>query len=101
MRREIGREIDHAIELVSLIQVLQQLFPRGMGRRLIAARILGGNNLNMVSGERLGAKAVVNIRGIANNQHLHGTPLLIRYPLWLIMRIVRCQCRPKATLSLF
>lgn len=31
-------------------------------------------NLNMVTGKRLGTKVVVNIRGIANNQHLHGAP---------------------------
>lgn len=31
MRGEVGRKVDHALELVGLVQVLQQLFPRGMG----------------------------------------------------------------------
>lgn len=55
--------------------MLEQLFPRGMGRRLIAARVLRGYNLNVVPGECLGAKVIVNICGVANNQHLHGAPL--------------------------
>ena len=32
MRSEISGEVDHAVELVGLIQVAQQLFPRGVGR---------------------------------------------------------------------
>ena len=75
MRGEVIRQIDHAIELVGLVQVLQQLFPRSMRRRLVAPRIIGSYNLNMIPGKRLSAKVVVNIRGIANNQHLHGAPL--------------------------
>ena len=29
---KVIRQVDHAFELVGLIQVLQKLFPRGMGR---------------------------------------------------------------------
>lgn len=72
IRGKVGRKVDHAFELIGLVQVLQQLFPRGMGRRLIAARVLRGYDLHMVAGERLGAKVIVNICGVANNQHLHG-----------------------------
>ena len=75
MRGKVIRQVDHAVELVGLLQVLEQLFPRGMGRRLITTRILGGYNLNVVPGECLGAKVIVNICGVANNQHLHGAPL--------------------------
>ena len=32
MRSEISREVDHAVELISLVQVAQQLFPRAVGR---------------------------------------------------------------------
>ena len=32
MRREISGEVDHAVELVGLVQVAQQLFPRAVGR---------------------------------------------------------------------
>lgn len=32
MRGKVIRQVDHAFELVGLIQVLQKLFPRGMGR---------------------------------------------------------------------
>lgn len=76
MRGKVIRKIDHAVELIGLIQVLQKLFPRGMGRRLIAARFRGSDDLDMVPGERLGTKIIVNICGVANNQHLHGAPLL-------------------------
>lgn len=72
MRGKVIRKIDHAVELIGLLQVLEQLFPRGMGRRLVAARILRGYDLHMVPGERLGTKVIVNICGVANNQHLHG-----------------------------
>ena len=75
MRSEVVGQVDHAIELVGLVQVLQQLFPRSMRRRLIAPRIVGSYNLNMIPGKRLSAKVVVNIRSVANNQHLHGAPL--------------------------
>ena len=34
-----------------------------------------GYDLDMVPGERLGTKVIVNICGVANNQHLHGAPL--------------------------
>ena len=67
MRVEVGRKVDHALELVGLVQVLEELFPRGMGRRLIAARVLRSYDLNVVPGERLGAKVIVNICGVANN----------------------------------
>jgi len=46
-----------------------------MGRRLIAARFLRGYNLNVVPRECLGAKVIVNICGVANDQHLHGVLL--------------------------
>lgn len=72
MRGEVGRKVDHALKLVGLVQVREELFPRSMVRRLIAARVLRGYDLHMVAGERLGAKAIVNICGVANNQHLHG-----------------------------
>lgn len=75
MRREVVRQIDHAVELIGLIQVLQKFFPRGMRRRLVAMRIRGSDDLNVVPGERLGTKVIVNICGIANNQHFHGAPL--------------------------
>lgn len=75
MRGKVIRQVDHAVELVGLIQVLQKLFPRGMGRRLVATRVLRGDNLDMVPGERLGTKVIVNICGVANNQHFHGAPL--------------------------
>ena len=75
MRGKVIRQVDHAVELVGLLQVLEQLFPRGMGRRLIAARFRGSDDLDMVPGERLGIKVIVNICGVANNQHLHGAPL--------------------------
>ena len=75
MRGKVIRQVDHAVELVGLFQVLKQLFPRGMGRRLIAARVLRGYDLHMVAGERLGTKVIVNICGVANNQHLHGVLL--------------------------
>lgn len=71
MRREIGREVDHTVEFVSLVQVLQQLFPRRMERRPVAARLVGRHDLNMVTGKRLGTKVVIDIHGIANNQHFH------------------------------
>ena len=74
MRGEVGRKVDHALKLVGLVQVLEELFPRSMGRRLIAARVLRGYDLHMVAGERLGAKVIVNIGGVANNQHFHGVP---------------------------
>lgn len=74
MRGEVGRKVDHALKLVGLVQVLEELFPRSMGRRLIAARVLRGYDLHMVAGERLGAKVIVNISGFANNQHFHGVP---------------------------
>ena len=74
MRGEVGRKVDHALKLVGLVQVLEELFPRSMGRRLIAARVLRGYDLHMVAGERLGAKVIVNICGVANNQHFHGVP---------------------------
>ena len=32
MRGKVIRQVDHAVELVGLIQVLQKIFPRGMGR---------------------------------------------------------------------
>lgn len=32
MRSEISGEVDHAVKLVGLIQVAQQLFPRAVGR---------------------------------------------------------------------
>lgn len=35
----------------------------------------GSDDLDMVPGERLGTKVIVNICGVANNQHLHGAPL--------------------------
>ena len=71
MRREVGREIDHAIELVGLVQVLQQLVPgRGSGRP-IALGVARGHNLYMIARERLGTKVVIDIRSIANNQHFH------------------------------
>ena len=76
MRGKVIRQVDHAVELVGLPQVLEELFPRGMGRQLIAARFLRGYDLNVVPGERLGTKVIVNICGVANNQHLHGAPLL-------------------------
>lgn len=75
MRGKVIRQVDHAVELVGLIQVLQKLFPRGMGRRLVATRVLRGYDLHMVPGERLGTKVIVNICGVANNQHLHSAPL--------------------------
>ena len=75
MRGKEIRQVDHAVELVGMIQVLEELFPRGMGRRLVAARFRGSDDLNVVPGERLGAKVIVNICGVANNQHLHGAPL--------------------------
>ena len=75
MRSEVVGQVDHAIELVGLVQVLQQLFPRSMRRRLVAPRIVGSYNLNMIPGKRLSAKVVVNIRSVANNQHLHSAPL--------------------------
>lgn len=31
MRREVIRQVDDTVELVGLIQVLEELFPRGMG----------------------------------------------------------------------
>lgn len=74
MRGEVGRKVDHALKLVGLVQVLEELFPRSMVRRLIAARVLRGYDLHMVAGERLGAKAIVNICGVANSQHFHGVP---------------------------
>lgn len=37
--------------------MLEQLFPRGMGRRLIAARVLRGYNLNVVPGDALAQKS--------------------------------------------
>ena len=74
MRGEVGRKVDHALKLVGLVQVLEELFPRSMGRRLIAARVLRGYDLHMVAGERLGAKVIVNICGVANNQPFHGVP---------------------------
>ena len=70
MRGKVIRQVDHAVELVGLIQVLEELFPRGMGRRLVAARFLRGYNLNVVPRECLGAKVIVNICGVANNQLL-------------------------------
>ena len=76
MRGEVGRKVDHALKLVGLVQVLEEFFPRGMGRRLVTARVLRGYDLHMVAGERLGAKVIVNICGVANNQHFHGAPLL-------------------------
>ena len=75
MRGKVIRKVDHAVELIGLIQVLQKLFPRGMGRLLVAARVLRGYDLHMVPGERLGTKVIVNICGVANNQHLHSAPL--------------------------
>ena len=32
MRSEISGEVDHTVELISLVQVAQQLFPRAVGR---------------------------------------------------------------------
>lgn len=32
MRGKVIRKVDHAVELIGLIQVLQKLFPRGIGR---------------------------------------------------------------------
>ena len=75
MRREVMRQVDDTVELVGLIQVLEEHFPRGMERRLVAARVLRGYDLHMVAGECLGAKVIVNICGVANNQHLHGVLL--------------------------
>lgn len=75
MRGKVIRQVDHAVELVGLLQVLEELFPRSMRRRLIAARFRSSDDLNVVPGERLGAKVIVNICGVANNQHLHSAPL--------------------------
>ena len=75
MRGKVIRQVDHAVELIGLLQVLEELFPRGMGRRLVAMRIRGGYDLNVVPGERLGTKVIVNICGVANNQHFHGAHL--------------------------
>lgn len=69
------RQVDHAVKLVGLLQVLEELFPRGKGRRLITTRFRGSDDLNVVPGERLGTKVIVNICGVANNQHLHGALL--------------------------
>ena len=69
------RQVDHAVELVGLLQVLEELIPRGMRRRLIAVPFRSSDDLNMVPGERLGTKVIVNICGVANNQYLHGAPL--------------------------
>ena len=73
MRSEISGEIDHTVELISLVQVAQQLFPRAV-RRWLALRIICSYNLNMIARKRLGAEVIVNICGVANNQHLHGAP---------------------------
>ena len=75
MRGKEIRQVDHAVELVGLLQVLEELIPRGMRRRLIAARFRGSDDLNVVPGERLGTKVIVNICGVANNQHFHGALL--------------------------
>lgn len=69
--REIGRKVDHAVEFVSLVQALHQLFPRRIGRRPVAARFVGRHDLHMVTGKRLGTEVVIDICGIANNQHFH------------------------------
>ena len=71
MRREVGREIDHAIELVGLVQMLQQLVPGRGSRRPVALRVVYSHDLHMIPGERLGTKVVIDIRSIANNQHFH------------------------------
>ena len=75
MRGKEIRQVDHAVELVGLLQVLKELIPRGMGRRFIAARFHGSDDLNVVPGERLGTKVIVNICGVADNQHFHGALL--------------------------
>jgi len=67
MRGKEIRQVDYAVELVGLLQVLEELFPRSMRRRLIVARFRGSDDLNVVPGERLGAKVIVNICGVANN----------------------------------
>ena len=101
MRREIGRKIDHAIELVGLVQVLQQLVPgRGSGRP-IALGILRGHDLHMVPRERLGAKVVIDIRSIANNQHFHRALPSRQIEMMPNMRIVRCQRICPKSLRLF
>ena len=71
MRRKVGGKIDYTIELVGLVQVLQQLFPRHVGRGPVVLRAARGHSLNMVPRERLGTKVVIDIRSIANNQHFH------------------------------
>ena len=71
MRRKVGGKIDHAIELVGLVQVLQQLVPGRGSRRPVALRVARGYDLHMVPRERLDAKVVIDIRSIANNQHFH------------------------------
>lgn len=77
--REIGRKVDHAVEFVSLVQVLHQLFPRRIGRRPVAARLVGRHDLHMVTGKRLGTEVVIDIRGIANNQHFHRALPLLKF----------------------
>lgn len=77
--REIGRKVDHAVEFVSLVQVLHQPFPRRIGRRPVAARLVGRHDLHTVTGKRLGTEVVIDIRGIANNQHFHRALPLLKF----------------------
>ena len=70
MRREIGREVHHTVEFVSLVQVLQQLFPRRMERRPVAARLVGRHDLNMVTGKRLGKHFGISLFGLESLENL-------------------------------